>query len=1141
MRVKQLRLERFGRFYGQEITFGSANDQDFHLIYGPNEAGKSTIFAAMEDLFFGISNKSKYAFKFEQALLRVAAQIEADGAVREIARIVDKKAALTDHLNAPLPESVFGPELERMDRQAYRAMFSLNEASLRAGGRDILDAKGDVAEILFGASLGLAAVSERLRAMREEAESLFAPASPSKRLYKLRADLKEVRERQKAADLNAAAFDKLQTTRDVTDAADKEANAKRQAAWRTLERLRRLDGALQNFADYRDDAPKLADLGGLPSPPAHMAERATALQAAEAELRTRAMTAEQRLEGLQREIDKLPADAPALAALDRMEALEGLAGKHRGALESIPNRLQDIAELSREVDAVTARLGDGRDRPPEAYRLPPDVLAELDGLAGEFILLDAKAKTSETELENAREAAVAGVNLTPETRAQLKGALEQTNKGDPESDLRRTEDALADASESLADALADLAPWRGDADALAAQETPSAQEIEDWRARALAIASDAADLRSRREAAQDARHARQIADAGAALPPGVDDAAFGDMRDARDALWREHLARLDAESADAFWRKANEVDAAGDARLANADALAAARRAEAEDAREALELAKLDAAAADNVATQAALDEEVTAAATALGLPDRTIPPEALARWLALRETALNERKRRSAARRAVEAARTHLDALGEALRQALHAAGVDVSAQADLPTLRALAADASEKARAGAEAAQAIERRQKQHDDALAALAQWRERWTAAIQGSWLEETGAGAAFLRAAQHDLNRLREKLDVITDLRSRIRQMEQDKADFAAIADELAATLHLAPNAGDPLALAAAIRERAQAAVKNDALRRQLEEQRDREIETLNACAAEKTILGGEVDEILSFLNVADLKQAQETFARIEMRDRLEAAQERRASALIRATGAETIAAALEAFEGRSETDLAVEIKEAETLAEALETEALEANAAAREAAKAFEQASGDADAALLEQERQTKLLEIEQETRRYLRLKFGVAAAERAMAHYRDKHRSAMLEKASAAFARITRGSFRRLETQLVGGKETLLAIRADGAAPIKDFEMSEGTRAQLYLALRIAAYFDFEGSPPPFVADDILETFDDDRAAETFQALTEMSGRGQVIYLTHHAHLIDIFRRVAPSATVHRLPDPLSTAAQAP
>ena len=71
--------------------------------------------------------------------------------------------------------------------------------------------------------------------------------------------------------------------------------------------------------------------------------------------------------------------------------------------------------------------------------------------------------------------------------------------------------------------------------------------------------------------------------------------------------------------------------------------------------------------------------------------------------------------------------------------------------------------------------------------------------------------------------------------------------------------------------------------------------------------------------------------------------------------------------------------------------------------------------------------------------------------------------------------------------------------------------------------------------------APPPFVADDILETFDDDRAAETFQALAEMSGRGQIIYLTHHAHLIDIVRRVAPAATVHRLPDPLSAAAQTP
>jgi uncharacterized protein YhaN len=54
-----------------------------------------------------------------------------------------------------------------------------------------------------------------------------------------------------------------------------------------------------------------------------------------------------------------------------------------------------------------------------------------------------------------------------------------------------------------------------------------------------------------------------------------------------------------------------------------------------------------------------------------------------------------------------------------------------------------------------------------------------------------------------------------------------------------------------------------------------------------------------------------------------------------------------------------------------------------------------------------------------------------------------------------------------------------------------------------------------------------PFLADDIMETFDDDRAAAAFAALAEMGRAGQVIYLTHHRHLCDIARRAVPGVPV--------------
>ena len=72
---------------------------------------------------------------------------------------------------------------------------------------------------------------------------------------------------------------------------------------------------------------------------------------------------------------------------------------------------------------------------------------------------------------------------------------------------------------------------------------------------------------------------------------------------------------------------------------------------------------------------------------------------------------------------------------------------------------------------------------------------------------------------------------------------------------------------------------------------------------------------------------------------------------------------------------------------------------------------------------------------------------------------------------------------------------------------------------MSDGTADQLYLALRLASletYLD-KNEPIPFVVDDILIRFDNDRAKAVLQVLAELSTKTQVIFFTHHRHLEDL------------------------
>jgi uncharacterized protein YhaN len=81
---------------------------------------------------------------------------------------------------------------------------------------------------------------------------------------------------------------------------------------------------------------------------------------------------------------------------------------------------------------------------------------------------------------------------------------------------------------------------------------------------------------------------------------------------------------------------------------------------------------------------------------------------------------------------------------------------------------------------------------------------------------------------------------------------------------------------------------------------------------------------------------------------------------------------------------------------------------------------------------------------------------------------------------------------------------------------------------LSEGTRDQLYLALRLVALEDFTATAPPlpFIADDILQTFDDSRALAAMRALIGLSRKVQVIVLTHHNHLAELSRAL-PAGSV--------------
>ena len=164
MRIGRLDLLRYGRF--SDVSLGlPAHDPDIHILFGPNEAGKSTALTAVEDLLFGIPHNSPLNFLHEYASMRIGAVLENDDQALEFRRRKGKRDTLLTPEESPIPlgERALAPFLDGADRSFLARMFSLDHERLRQGGRDILDAQDEIGQMLFSAGAGLSGLRDTLK------------------------------------------------------------------------------------------------------------------------------------------------------------------------------------------------------------------------------------------------------------------------------------------------------------------------------------------------------------------------------------------------------------------------------------------------------------------------------------------------------------------------------------------------------------------------------------------------------------------------------------------------------------------------------------------------------------------------------------------------------------------------------------------------------------------------------------------------------------------------------------------------------------------------------------------------------------------------------------------------------------------
>ncbi len=459
-------------------------------------------------------------------------------------------------------------------------------------------------------------------------------------------------------------------------------------------------------------------------------------------------------------------------------------------------------------------------------------------------------------------------------------------------------------------------------------------------------------------------------------------------------------------------------DEAGAIRLANARELATGRERAVKLAGVEAECARATADLDTAETTLQALDHEIAALMPAPP-PKGRDPLSFLDAWRARREEAMAiiamHRESKEAARRANEGAMRACRTLSDALR----AAGAPHAAEGALePLIEAAEAAIAEQEKAESLHQKARDRRAEvvraegRLKGALDDDARWRGAWREACAGSWLGDAEAEPPLnaVRQAQKALEDLRAALKDCAELDHRITAMEHDKQLFTANVGEIGQALGIDERAGDAARLADAIEAR---------VARAREEERRRRDKT-KALAAARGTLGAIVEAVAvnarlgsamtDFFGVDSLAEVAARLDDCRRRDALCDDIARETGAILALNIANAFDPARAALEMASRTALDEELGVLKTREADDEAASRENFAAYREALRRLEAVGGDDAVARIEEKRRTILEEIKDGARRYLTLRAGLTAADEALRLYRERHRGAMMERASKAF-----------------------------------------------------------------------------------------------------------------------------------
>lgn len=1171
MKLRRLELTAFGPFTDAVLAPG----EGLTLVLGPNEAGKSSALRGLTQFLYGMPRQFADNFVHQNKDVEIRGVLEfEDGEVLELRRQKKDKNDLVRLPDlAPVEQQALVRRLGGVERGLFGQLFGIDHAALSAGSEELLHSGGALGQNLFAAASGVTGLRRVLTALEDEARRLFTPRATTAAINAALAELRGLRAEQKAATVTPAAWAALD--RDARRLEERRAavQVRLDALRATVRRLERLEQGRGPAARRRELLARLDELGPGPLLAADFTERRSRAQAGQDAARREAGEQAAALERLAAALAELPPEAGLLHGAAQIEALHAEVEVHTKAQRDSRTLAGDCARLEAEAadrlrtlrpDLPLERAGELRLARREQERIH-ELIQEHAALGTALATARTEAEAAAAERDSAR-AALAALAQAPDTAALAEAAQRAGAQGDLEERLARARAQCAALRQQAEAGIRALGLWSGPVEDVTGLAVPADETLRRFEEREQALAEEGrAAVRERDALAseRDARQAELAALRGAGdVPTEADLRAARALRDRGWALVRARLAGADGgadagqgqEGETEFVRhlEADGLPAAFEAAVGQADALADRLRREAgRVAEQAALLAATQRLDAGLTRVKERLDAQAADAAALAGqwralwapLGVEPLPAREMLAWAEAHRTVCRTVAALGEAGAEAAALEERAAALGAELRTLLDAAGTipppgaGLGALLDAARRTAREADALRAARERAAGrVDDLERRARaaaaRHEQAREALDAWAARWAVAVAPLGLPAASTPAQ-VRGFLDDVAELLGVLAQWQGKAKRVADIARDCEDFRARVGEAVARLAPDLDGPDPARAVARLFERLGAA--RDAARRRVDlHERRKEAEARRAAA-----LGAERDQAQALERLCaeagcaapeELPRAEERAReRARAREALAQAEERLAAL----AAGDVPAFATQALEQDPDA-LAAELAAARAGADALGAEhekILQDLGGARQSLAALD---GTSRAALLAERAQGVMGRVQADVDRHVRLRLAALVLGREIERYRRDNQGPVLARARALFAGLTCGAFAGLEADFdERGDPVLLGLRPGGER-VRMKDMSDGTRDQFFLALRLAGLHRYlDAQPPlPFVVDDILVHFDDERARATLGALGELARRTQVVFFTHHEHLLPLAQAAvpAPLLTVARL-----------